>query len=62
VLRRIFGSRWGEVTGSWRKLDNKESHKFYSSPNVIGMTISRRMRWARHVARKECIYGFGGKA
>jgi hypothetical protein len=51
VLRRIFGPRWDEVTGDWRKLHNDELHNFYSSPNIIRMIKSRRMRWAGHVAR-----------
>jgi hypothetical protein len=51
VLRRIFGSKGDEVTGGWRKLHNEELHNLYSSPNVIRMTKSRRMRWAEHVAR-----------
>jgi hypothetical protein len=48
---RIFGSKRDEVTGGWRKLHNDELHSFYSSPNIIRMIKSRRMRWARHVAR-----------
>jgi hypothetical protein len=51
VLRRIFGPERDEVTGGWRKLHNEELHKLYSSPNIIRMIKSRRMRWAGHVAR-----------
>jgi hypothetical protein len=51
VLRRIFGPRRGEVTGDWRKLHNEELHTLYSSPNIIRMIKSRRIRWAGHVAR-----------
>jgi hypothetical protein len=51
VLRRIFGPKRAEVTGGWRKLHNEELHNLYSSPSVIGMVKSRRMRWAGHVAR-----------
>jgi hypothetical protein len=40
------------VTGDWRKLHNEEQHNLYSSPNIIGMFKSMRMRWAWHVARK----------
>jgi hypothetical protein len=40
-----------EVIGGWRKLHNEEFHNFYSSPSIIRMIVSRRMRWARHVAR-----------
>jgi hypothetical protein len=34
-----------------RKLHNEELHNLYSSPNIIRMIKSRRMRWAGHVAR-----------
>jgi hypothetical protein len=44
VLRRIFGPKRDEVTGGWRKLHNGELHNLYSSPNVIRMIKSRRMR------------------
>jgi hypothetical protein len=39
------------VTGGWRKLHNEELHNLYSSPSVIRIIKSRRMRWAGHVAR-----------
>jgi hypothetical protein len=51
MLRRIFGPRRNEVTGDWRKLHNEELHNLYSSPNIIRLIKSRRMRWAGHVAR-----------
>jgi hypothetical protein len=51
VLRRIFGPKRDEVTGEWRKFHNEELHNLYSSPNIIRMIKSRRMRWAGHVAR-----------
>jgi hypothetical protein len=35
----------------WRKLHNKELHDLYSSPSIIRIIKSRRMRWAGHVAR-----------
>jgi hypothetical protein len=50
VLRRIFGPKIDEVTGGWRKLHNGEFHYLYSSPSIIRMIMSRRMRGARHVA------------
>jgi hypothetical protein len=37
--------------GDWRKLHNEELHNLYSSPNIIRMVKSRRMRWAGRVAR-----------
>jgi hypothetical protein len=51
VLRRIFGPRRDEVTGNWKKLHNEELHNLYSSPNIIRMIKSRRMRWAGHAAQ-----------
>jgi hypothetical protein len=50
VMRRIFGPK-REEDGSWRKLHNDEPHNVYSSPNIVSMIKSRRMRWAGHVAR-----------
>ena len=50
VLRRIFGPKRDEVTGEWRKLHN-ELKGLYSSPNIVGVIKSRRMRWVGHVAR-----------
>jgi hypothetical protein len=50
LLRRIFGPKKDEVNGSWRKLPNEELHNLYSSPNIIRMIKSRRIRWAGHVA------------
>jgi hypothetical protein len=51
VLRRIFGPKRNEVTGGWRKLHNEELHNLYSSPSIIRMIKSRRMRLAGYVAR-----------
>jgi hypothetical protein len=39
------------VTGWWRKLHNEELHNLYSSPSIIRIIKSRRMRWAGHVER-----------
>jgi hypothetical protein len=50
VFRRIFGPKRDGVTGGWRKLHNEELHNLYSSPNIIRMIKSRRMRWVGHVA------------
>jgi hypothetical protein len=44
VLRRIFGSERDEVTGERRKLHNEELHDQYSSPNIVRVIKSRRMR------------------
>jgi hypothetical protein len=51
VLRRISGPKRNEVTGYWRKLHNEELHNLYSSPNIIRMIRSKRIRWTGHVAR-----------
>jgi hypothetical protein len=51
VLRRIFGQKWDEVTGEWRKVHNEKLHDLYSSPSIIRIIKSRRMIWAVHVAR-----------
>jgi hypothetical protein len=48
---RIFGPKRGEATGGWRKLRNEVFHNFYSSPNIIRVIKSRKMRWAGNVAR-----------
>jgi hypothetical protein len=49
----------------WRKLHNVELHSLYSSPNVVMVIKSRRLRWAGHVARMgegRCLQGFGWEA
>jgi hypothetical protein len=51
VLRRIFEPKRDEVMGDWKKLHNEELHNLYSSPDIIGMVKSKRMRLAGHVAQ-----------
>jgi len=51
VLRIIFGSRRDKITGEWRRLHNEELNELYSTPNIVLVIKSRRMRWAWHVAR-----------
>jgi hypothetical protein len=48
-LRTIYGPQ-REGDGSWRKLHNDELHSLYSSPNIVRVIISRRMRWTGHAA------------
>ena len=59
VLRRLFGSKRDEVTGYWRKLHNEELNDLYSSPSIVRVSKSRRMRGAEHVTRmgeSRCVY------
>jgi hypothetical protein len=51
VLRLIFGPKRNEVKGEWRRLHNKGLYALYSSPNIIRVIKSTRLRWAGHVAR-----------
>jgi hypothetical protein len=51
VLRRIFGLKRDEVMGGWRKLRNEELRDLYSSPSIIRIIKSRRMRWVGHIVR-----------
>jgi len=51
VLRIIFGPRRDEVTGEWKRLHNEKLYDLYSSPNIVRVIKSRRMRWAGHEAR-----------
>ena len=51
MLRGIFGPKRDEVTGEWRKLHNEELKGLYSSPNIVRVIKSRRMRWVGYVAR-----------
>jgi hypothetical protein len=59
VLMRIFGPKRDGVMGGWRKLHNEELHDLYSSPSIIRIIKSKRMRLAGHVARmkeKRTVY------
>ena len=51
VLRRIFGPKRFEVKGEWRKLHSEKLNVLHSSPSILWVIKSRRMRWLGHVAR-----------
>jgi hypothetical protein len=51
VLRRLFGPKRDEVIVGWSKLHNEELRDLYSSPNIIRIIKSRRMRWTRYATR-----------
>jgi hypothetical protein len=51
VLRKVCGLKRDSVTGDSRKFHFEDLHDLYSSPDIIHMIKSRRMRWAGHVAR-----------
>jgi hypothetical protein len=53
VLMKIFGPKRDEVIAEWRKLHGEELRDLYSSPSIIRIIKSRRMRWVGHVARME---------
>jgi hypothetical protein len=59
VPRKIFGPKRNEVTGGWRTLHNEGLCDLYSSPSRIRIIMSRRIRWAGHVAQmggeEECV-------
>jgi hypothetical protein len=53
LLREIRGSKTLEVTGGWRKLQNKEFYESYASPNIFPVTKARPMKWAGHKTHTE---------
>jgi hypothetical protein len=50
VVRRIFRPKREEGTGGWEKLHNEALHNLYTSPDIIRMIKSWRMRWVGHVS------------
>jgi hypothetical protein len=50
VLWEIFGQKQQDVTQEWRNLHNEELHDFCSSPNILWVRKSKRMRWVVYVA------------
>jgi len=60
VLRRIFGLKGDEITGEWRNLHNEKLNDTYSSPSIVRVIQSRRMRWAGHVAHRGRVEAYTG--
>jgi hypothetical protein len=52
VLRKIFERKRDEIVGGFRKLHNERLRNLYTSPDIIRMIKSRRMRWTGHVAHR----------
>ena len=52
MCSQIFGPKRDE-NGEWRRVHNEELHSLYSSPNIVKVIKSRRLRLAGHVARME---------
>jgi len=65
VLRRVFGPKRDEVTGECRKLHNEELNDVYSSPNIVRVINSRRMRWggacSAYGGEERRVQGFGAE-
>jgi len=55
LLRRIFGPKRVEVTAEWRKQHNEALNDLYSSPTIIQVIKSRRIRWAGHLVRRGMV-------
>jgi hypothetical protein len=51
VLRRMFGLKMDEMTGGWRKQPNEDLRDLYTSPSIIRIIRSRKVRWAVHVVQ-----------
>jgi hypothetical protein len=56
LLRRIFEPKRVEVTGEWRKLHNEELNNLFSSPTIVRVIKSRRIKWAVLVVRRGEVY------
>jgi PAS domain-containing protein len=64
VFRRIFGPKSDEVRGEWNNHNREELHDLNSSPTIVRVIKSKRMRWAGHVAGRggeRRVQGFGGE-
>jgi hypothetical protein len=58
MLRRTFAPMTNDVTGDWQKLRNEELRYLYSSPHIIRMIGSRRIRWTEyveHMGHEKCV-------
>jgi hypothetical protein len=65
ILRRIFGPNRDQMTTALRNTNPEELHNLYSSPHIIVVARSKRMRWAERIVRmedKKFIQNFGSEA
>ena len=51
IQRRKFRSK-RDANGKWRRLNNKELHSLYRSPNIVRVIKSRRLRWTGRAANE----------
>jgi hypothetical protein len=65
MLRRIFGPKMDKTKGQWKTLRDEGLYDLYSTPNIIRVIKSRRLKLTGRVACKgvneRCVQGFGGK-
>lgn len=64
-MKNVFGPKWDEQTGEWRKLYRKELYEFYTLPSILVVIKSRRTRRVGHMTRmgqrEICEGNIGGK-
>jgi len=64
MVRGIFGPKRDDVIEEWGKLHKEEISDLYSSPNIIQLIESRKLRWVKNIAcmgKERCMQDFGGE-
>lgn len=49
VFGQMFGAKREEVTGDQRRMCSVKRHDVYSTPDIVWVFKSNKMRWVRHV-------------